>query len=64
MESIGNIKKMENRLGGRKPDHGRARSMQNNPRNDAAPANDAAAADHQSSPESGISIGQKVDTTA
>ena len=64
MESIGGIKNMENRLGGRKPDHGKRKPVQNHTRNEFANESNARAAANQSPPDSGTQIGQKVDTTA
>lgn len=64
MDLIGSINHIENRLGGRKPSHGKGKPVQKNTRNDAAEEKNASADDHRTSTEHDTRLGQKVDTTA
>lgn len=64
MDLIGGIKYMENRPGGRKPNHGKGKSVQKNTRDDAADEKNAPADANHSSTHRHTRLGQKVDTTA
>ncbi len=65
MDLIGGIKHMENRLGGRRPDHGKREFAQNNhSRKEAANEEHSPAPAQHPSIEGDIWIGRKVDTTA
>jgi hypothetical protein len=64
MDLISGIKPMENRLGGRRPNHGKEKSVPKNARSDAGKEKqDPEHADHAST-EFDPSLGQKIDTTA
>jgi hypothetical protein len=64
MDLVGGIKHMENRLGGRRPDHGKGEHAQKNTRNEAPiDEHSAALADHPAT-VGDIWVGRKVDTTA
>ena len=64
MDLIGGIKHMENRLGGRRPNHGRAKPVHEPVRRDAANETCPAAAADDAAPTRDFWIGRKVDTTA
>ena len=64
MDLIGGIKYMENKPSGRRPNYGKAKSVQNNGRNDVAKAENAPAVANHPSTEGDMRLGQKVDTTA
>ncbi len=64
MDLIGGIKYMENRPGGRKPNHGKGKSVQKNTRNDVAGEKNAPADASHSLTEGDTRLGRKVDTTA
>ena len=64
MDLVGNIRFMENRLGGRKPDHGKGKSAQKNTRNDAVSEKNDQADPSHSSTEADTRLGRKLDTTA
>ena len=65
MGLIGSVKFMENRLGGRKPNHGKGRKpAQKNTGNDAVNEKNAQADTNQPSTEYDSRIGRKLDTTA
>jgi hypothetical protein len=64
MDLIGGIKYVENRPGGRKPDHGRGKSAQKNSRNDVVDEKHASADANHSSTDHDSRLGRKVDTTA
>jgi hypothetical protein len=64
MDLIGDIKYLANRLGGRKPNHGKRHSVQKTTHNHAVDEkNDPTVASH-SSPEFDTQLGRKVDITA
>ena len=63
MDLVGGIKHMENRLGGRRPDHGKGKPAQKNARNEVLnDEHSAALADHPAT-AGDIWLGRKVDTT-
>ncbi|MBE0621646.1 MAG: hypothetical protein IH605_13720 [Burkholderiales bacterium] len=64
MDMIGGIKHMENRLGGRKPDHGKKEFAQNHAPKEAADEENSPAPAHHPSIEGEALLGRKVDTTA
>jgi hypothetical protein len=64
MDLIGGIKYVENRPGGRKPDHGRGKSVQKNARNDVVEEKNAPADANHSLTDHDSRLGRKVDTTA
>ena len=64
MDLIGSIKYMDNRLGGRKPNHGKGKFVQKNPRDDAVGERNAQVDANHSSTEHDTRLGRKVDTTA
>ena len=64
MDLIGSVKFMENRLGRRKPDHGKGKPAQKNVRNDIVDEKNAQTDASQPSPEYDTRLGRKVDTTA
>jgi len=64
MDLIGSIQSMENRLGGRKPNQGKGKSVQKNIRNDAGDEKNNQADTNHPSTEHDTRLGQKVDTTA
>ena len=64
MDLIGSIKYIENRLGGRKPNHGKGKFAQKNTRKEAMDEkNDQTDANHFST-EYDTRLGRKIDTTA
>jgi len=64
MDLIGSIKYTENRLGGRKPNQGKGKSVQKNTRNDAVDEKNTQADANHSPTEYGTRLGRKIDTTA
>ena len=64
MDLIGNIKFIENRLGGRKPKHGKGKSAQKDIHSDAVDEKNAPADTNHSTTEYDIRLGRKIDTTA
>ncbi len=64
MNLVGGIKYMENGPGGRKPDHGKGKSVHQRPRNDVAAEKKAPVAANHCSTECDNRIGRKVDTSA
>lgn len=64
MDLIGSINHIENRLGGRKPNHGKGKPVPKNTRNDAADEKNVPADADPSSTEYDTGLGRKVDTTA
>ena len=64
MDLVGNIKFMENRLGRRKPDHGKGKPAQKNTCDNAVSEKNDQADTHHSSTEYDTRLGRKLDTTA
>ena len=64
MDLIGGIKHMENRLGGRKPGHGKKEFAQDHARKEAADEENSPAPAAHPSTEGDLWLGRKVDTTA
>lgn len=64
MDLIGSITHMENRLGGRTPEHGKGKPAPKHARNDAAEENNAPDAGNHSPTAGDTGLGQKVDTSA
>jgi len=64
MDLIGNIKFIENRFGGRKPNQGKGKSAQKTPGNEAIDEKNTPADAHHSSTEYDTRLGLKVDTIA
>ena len=64
MDLIGSIEFMENRLGGRKPNHGKGKPVLKNTHSDVADEKNAQADTNHSSTESDTRLGRKIDTTA
>ena len=64
MDLIRGIQYLENGPGGRKPDQGNGKSVQNRARNNVANEKDAAAVANHSSTEYDPRLGRKIDTTA
>lgn len=64
MDLVGGIKHMENRLGGRRPDHGKRKPAQEHAHDEVL--NDEHSAAHADRPATtgDIWVGRKVDTTA
>ena len=64
MDLIGSIKFTENRLGGRKANHGKGKPAQKNTGNDAVDEKNSQADTHHSLTEHDARLGRKIDTTA
>jgi len=64
MDLIRGIQHLENGPGGRKPDHGKGKSVQNRARNEVVNKKDAPAVANHSSTEYDPRLGRKIDTTA
>ena len=64
MDLIGSVKFIENRLGGRKPNHGKGKPAQKNTGNDAVNEKNIQADSNQPSSAYDTRIGRKLDTTA
>ena len=64
MDLIGGIKYVESRLGGRKPDQGRGKSVPKNARNERVEEKNAPADASHSATDHDTPLGRKVDTIA
>ncbi len=64
MDLIGSVNFIENRLGGRKPNQGKGKSAQKNPRNNEVDEKNSQPDDHHSPTEYDSRLGRKLDTTA
>lgn len=61
MDLVGGIKYLENRLGGRKPNHGKGKSGQKNSRSEAVQQKSAQADSNSSTAASSARLRQKID---
>ncbi len=63
MDLIGSIKYLENRLGGRKPNHGKGKPAQKKTQNDSVHEKNIQPEANPSSSEYDSRLGRKLDTT-